>query len=176
MVPLAIWPVPKSITCLTKINPATNENKFWAVGFERVPMSSSLALRRWWGRIDTAGQTDTVGPFSEEQCLERARELVAAKLREGYRRQDGIDFAAPFMRGALLALPPPAFRRWPQEPTEAEIEAEIEQEPTEAEIERPRVVRVRPGRYESMVEERSAKQRERALVILSSERVIDFED
>jgi predicted DNA-binding WGR domain protein len=165
--------VPKSVTCLTKRNPAANESKFWAVGFEQPDgPDGTFLLRRWWGRIGTEGQNDAVGPFSEERCLGRARELVAAKLREGYRRQDEIDFEAPFLKTeSERAQAIAAVLRWIGPPDPRPVPQAVERADERA--------RARLGRYETALE-RSAKQRESAVVVsvvvLSSERVIDFED
>jgi predicted DNA-binding WGR domain protein len=88
--------VPGTMTCLVKSDPDLNVSKFWAIGF--VPSPSGMpALRRWWGRIGTKGQTDVLGPFTaDELCLSKARSLVEAKLKEGYQRTEVLNFEPPF--------------------------------------------------------------------------------
>lgn len=91
--------VPPNVTCLVSINEDTNTSKFWALSFEPGPDGVPV-LRRFWGRIGTKGQEEPSAFPSEAICLQQAKAWVEAKLREGYRRVDRIGFDAPFLARA----------------------------------------------------------------------------
>jgi predicted DNA-binding WGR domain protein len=182
---------PFGVRYFEKRNEATNEFKFWALRFVTPDAPNnvkSVSLKLWWGRIGTTGQSKVFNFPYAQACMADAEQRLTKKLAEGYTQCDDIDPSSPVFevaQGATLRVPSMDRKLdakiggrvnadgWPiiggreTRPDRAKWESEARRRA-------PEYART-PDKIESSPSVIRKRERQ-TVVVISTERVIDFED